>query len=332
MEPRPQQPRQPSGPRNQSPGQAASGSPQEPSSFPPTPDQDAAQQGYPGGYDPASYVAPPRSDYDYSPLDLAPPGQRRRRQLIAGAIGALSIILLGALVVFAWTLLRDETPDTDQPDRVAIATQVTGDAGQAAATPPATAEPTTMSEEPTSPAATEEPTQPPAEQADVKTDEAGLTAMLPDVAELPPGFEVTSESSLTQEDVVAALGDSRIAEQNLTKWGWTANVQREFTNAGAEAGATSSLTVSMHGFKDATSATEALPFYSDILVNLGYAEEETPDLGDSARLLRLDQEDGGVLIALYVEKGPVLYRFGGYALGGDPTQDVIDLATQVLGE
>lgn len=323
MEPRPQQPRQQGGSRNQSPAGDPAG---QTSSFQPGPEP---QHGYPAGYDPSTIVAPPRSDYDYSPLDLAPPGQRRRRQLIAGAIGALSIILLGALVVFAWTLLRDESPPTDQNDRVALATRVTGDAPNVAATPPATVVPTQPAAAPTSPPATEAPTAPAGSA--VKTDEAGLTALLPDASELPPGFEVSAESSLAMTDVVAALGDSRIAEQNLTNWGWTANVQREFTNAAAEPGATSSLTVSLHGFKDAPSATEALPFYSDILVNLGYAEQEAPALGEHARLLRLDQEDGGVVIALYVQKGPVLYRFGGYALGGDPTQDVLDLATKVLG-
>src|SRR5699024_8299499 len=146
--------------------------------------------------------------------------------------------------------------------------------------------------EPTAPPATEEPTTP--AEPTVATDEAGLTAMLPDASVLPDGFELTEETSLPEADVVTALGGSRIAEQNLEKWGWTANVQRVFTNAGAAPGTTTSLTASLHGFKDAPSAAEALPFYSDILIDaLGYAEQEAPALGETARLLRLDQEDGG---------------------------------------
>lgn len=332
MEPRPQQPRQSTGPRNQPPGQTPPNDATSP--YPSGPGHDPHGQDYPGGYDPATAVAPPRSDYDYSPLDLAPPDQRRRRQLIAGAIGALSIILVGALVVFVWTVLRDDTPDTDQPDRVANVARTTDDPeSQAAATPPATVEPTPKSEEeePTAPAATEAPTAPP--ETSVQTDEAGLTALLPDASALPAGFEVLSESSRTLDEVIAALGGSRVAEQSLTTWGWTANVERNFTNPAAAPGTTASLTVSLHGFKDAASATEALPFYSDILVNLGYEELEAPALGDTARLLRIDQEDGGVLIALYVQEGPVLYRFGGYATeGGDPSPDVIDIATLVLGQ
>ncbi|HWV23879.1 MAG TPA: hypothetical protein VNZ58_06795, partial [Thermomicrobiales bacterium] len=208
MEPRPQQPRQPTGPRNPSPGQTPAGDPSRHTSpYQPGAGYEPPQPEYPGGYDPSTVVAPPRSEYDYSPLDLAPPDQRRRRQLIAGAIGALSIILLGALVVFAWTLLRDESPNSDQNNQVAIATRVTDDPDTGAAgTPPATLEPTSAPAEPTAPAATEEPTTP--AQSGVKTDEASLTALLPDVSDLPPGFEVTNESSLTQADVVAALGDS----------------------------------------------------------------------------------------------------------------------------
>lgn len=338
MEPRPQQPRQPSGQRNQSPGQTPGGDPSSSSSHQPLHGHDPQQSGFPEGYDPTTVVAPPRSDYDYSPLDLAPPGQRRRRQLIAGAIGALSIILLGALIVFGWTVLRDDTPDDDPQDRVAIATQAPendsdaadGGANEAATPPPASEEPTTPSSEPTEPAATEASTS--GSDSSVQTDEAGLTALLPDASALPEGFELQTESVLDEQDVVTALGGSRIAEQNLADWGWTTNVQREFANEFAEAGATSSLTVSLHGFKDAASATEALPYYSDILINLGYSETDAPALGENARMLKIDQEDGGVVIALYVQKGPVLYRFGGYALNGDPAQDVLDLATQVLGE
>lgn len=331
MEPRPQQPRPASGQRTPPPGQTPAGgpAPQPTSPYQPLPGQEPHHEGYPEGYDPTAVVAPPRTDYDYSPLDLAPPGQRRRRQLIAGAIGALSIILIGALIVFGWMLLRDDNPDDDAQDRVAIATEAAGGsnaAGDPSGTPPVTVEATTESSAPTPPPATEAPTAPAA--GNVATDEAGLTAMLPAP---PAGFEAAGDTVLAQADVVTALGGSRIAEQNLTNWGWTANIQREYTNPAPEAGATSSLTVSLHGFKDAASAAESLPFYSDVLLANGYYEVETPKIGETARMLQLDQEDGGVLVALYVQEGPVLYRFGGYAMNGNPTQDVINIANQTLG-
>ncbi len=332
MEPRPQQPRHPAGGQPQS-GQAPAGGGQPPSQ----PPQEPEQQGFPEGYDPTTVVAPPRADYDYSPLDLAPPGQRRRRQLIAGAIGALSVLLIGALIVFGWMLLREDPDDSDDAqDRVAAVTQTPeaneaagGDADDAATPPPATEAPTEAA--PTQPAATEPPVEEEAPASDVATDEAGLTAILPDASTLPAGFDEGTDSTRTLEEVTNALGASRIAEQNLADWGWTANVERTFTNPAAEPGATQTVIVSLHGFKDAPSAAEALPFFTDILINLGYYDVEAPPLGESQRMLRQDQEDGTVWVTLYVQEGPVMYRYIGIAPGGDPTQDVIDLATQMLG-
>lgn len=337
MEPRPQQPRQPSGGQSQPQGQPSSGGSQPPSQ-PPPPPQGPENQGYPEGYDPTTVVAPPRADYDYSPLDLAPPGQRRRRQLIAGALGALSVVLVGALIVFGWMLVRDDPADDDPQDRVASVTQTpesneaAGDGGNVAATPPATTEAPTeeAAAEPTPPEATEPPDED-APASDVETDEAGLTAILPDSSTLPEGFDEGADASRSLEEVTNALGASRIAEQNLANWGWTANVERTFTNPAAEPGVTSSLIVSLHGFQDGPAAAEALPFFTDILINLGYYDVDPPPLGESQRMLRQDQEDGTVWVTLYVQEGPIMYRYIGIAPGGDPTQDVIDVATQMLG-
>lgn len=283
--------------------------------------------------DPQAFIAPPRTDYDYSPLDLAPPGQRRRRQLIAGAIGALSVLLLGALVVFGWVILRDDDPATDN-NLAAVATEAANDNEEAPAVA-GTPEPA----EPTAPPAQDvTPTEPPADEPAqdeaagpvIETDAGSLAQRLPTQEMLPPGFDTGTDSERTQEEVVTALGGGRPAEQNLDNWGWTANVERTFINPAPEAGATSSITVSLHGFQDPQSAAEALPFFADILLNIGYEDIEPPPLGENARLLTQPQEDGGVIVALYVQDGPVLYRFGGYSLGGDPSQDVINVATEML--
>jgi hypothetical protein len=54
-------------------------------------------------------------------------------------------------------------------------------------------------------------------------------------------------------------------------------------------------------------------------------------MGENSRILTMTDESGGVIVALYVQQGNVLYRFGGYApSGGDPTEDVIALATATL--
>ncbi len=190
------------------------------------------QSGYPEGVDPAAFIAPPRTEYDYSPLDLAPPGQRRKRQLIAAAIGALSVLLLGALLVFGWMLIRDDS-NTDDPgnDRVAVATEP-GE-NQPAGTPPAESdaaptEAATTPPEPTqAPAAEVQPTAPPAAPADA----AALTALLPTADSLPAGFDAGTDSQRDLAGVVEALGGSRSAQQALETWGWAGNVERSFNVA-----------------------------------------------------------------------------------------------------
>ncbi len=331
MEPRPQKPRQPQGGRPAQPGDG--GAPPQPpqQGYTPLPGQEP--QAYPQGYDPGAFVAPPRTDYDYSPLDLAPPGQRRRRQVIAGVIGALAVVLIGALIVFGWMLLRGEDGGDSGTNIAAVATESPGANGVAGANTDATPTPETgptEASQPTQPVSPT-PTPQPAGPA-VDTSEAGLTQLLPDPALAPAGFDSGTDSSNDLAAVVAAIGGNRQAEQNLTDWGWTANVSRAFNNTAPTDGSTDALLASLHGFKDAPSAAAALTFYADYLASTGASDVDAPALGDSARMLTSTDEGGNVSVSLYVQQGPVLYRFWGVAsAGGDPTQAVIDFATQTLG-
>lgn len=335
MEPRPQKPRQPQGGRPGQQGHGGGTPPPNTQQGPiPLPDQDV--QGYPQGYDPGAFVAPPRTDYDYSPLDLAPPGQRRRRQVIAGAIGALAVVLIGALIVFGWMLLRDNDPD-DGTNIAAVATEspaantggAAGAAGGTESTPPAGTTPTEAAAQPTQPVSPT-PT-PPAQAPAADTSEAGLTALLPDPGLVPAGFDAGTDATFDFATVVGAIGGNRQAEQNLTDWGWTANVSRTFINTAPTDGSTDALLASLHGFKDAPSAATALTYFSDVLIGAGAADVAPPAIGETARMLSTTDESGNVTVSLYVQQGPVLYRFVGTASpGGDPTQAVIDLATQTL--
>jgi hypothetical protein len=293
-------------------------------------------------------VAPPRTDYDYSPLDLAPPGQRRRRQLVAAALGGLLMLVLVAAIVFAFLVLRD--PGDDDDNILAMQTQVaaTGAAQQAStpdATEPATEETQAAGEtgQPTATASLDtageqaavEPTQPAANAGGAGPTSEELTAMLPGQDIMPVGLDSVSDSTLTLEDVVGALGGSREAETNLTNWGWSGNAQRSFTASDPAAlspDATTDLTVSLHGFSNDQAAAEALTFYSDVLVNSGYQEVEVGDIGATNRMLLMPQEDGGTTVALYIQQGPVLYRIGGYSPGGDPTTNVVNVATAVISQ
>lgn len=312
--------------------------------------------------DPATSAAPQRSDYDYSPLDLAPPGQRRRRQLVAALIGGVVVLLLIGAAAFAIVAL---TGDDDGAEDVAllqaqIATMEAGEVGtpdvteevedQVAVADPSGEE---AAGEGDAPASTEETDQavvadpageqdaaPPTETADQQAatggpSQAELEAMLPDPAAVPMGLDVVENSARTQQEVLAALGNNREAETNLANWGWTANVERSFTAADPASlapDATTNLTASLHGFATDQAAAEALTFYSDILLGLGYEEVEVGDIGATNRMLVQPQEDGGTTVALYVQQGPVLYRIGGYSPGGDPTTNVINVAQAMLSQ
>jgi len=366
MEPRPQRPRAQSGQHAQ-PTRSA-GQPQPTQAFPPGE--------YPEGLDPTSFITPPRTEYDYSPLDLAPPGQRRRRQLVAAAVGGLSVVLLGAIFFFSYLLLRDEDAPSQNDDLLAAQTQIANEAAtvsanqtviaQAAAeqtaqaqtlNPEATGEPpaavVTSGETPAADETSAAGETPPADEAaagetppaegnapDLSGNAAlsaeQLTELLPAVEQVPETLTATADDSRTQEEVVDALGGGRPAETNIADWGWTGNVERQFSVVDPEAAdpaSTTYISVSVHGFGTPEAAAEALPFFSDILVNSnGYAEVDVPELaelGDTARLLT-QTADEGQNVALYIQDGSVMYRLGGFSPAGDPTADVVAVATAML--
>lgn len=330
MEPRPQRPRQ-QPPRQPDAGQTPQ---QTPGPLPPgQPHSVVDQTGVFGGvpYDQGRYAAPPRTSYDYSPLDLVPPGQRRRRQLIAGIIGALSVLLVAALIVFGWMLLHGDSKDDDgETNLVAEATQ--SPASQPTQTANANAAKPTEAKATEAPRPTTAPTAAPtapAQTAVVNSD--ALIAILPGSNTVPDGYVQGDDGTMDQATLIENIGGGRLAEQNIAKWGWTGNASRVFTNSAATAGSTEYLAVSLHGFKDAASAQSALVFFSDILVNgLSYTEVTSPGLGESSRMLMLTDADGRTTVQLYVTQGERLYKFSGSAVGADPTQSVVDFATETL--
>ena len=303
--------------------------------------------------DPTTMVAPPRTDYDYSPLDLAPPGQRRRRQLVAAALGGLLMLVLVAAIVFAFLALRDTGGDDGDTDLAALSTQAMQTAeAKHVGTPDATepsAEETqaTAGETASQPSATAglagageqaavDPTAPAAQATGQGPTADELLAMLPASTELPiGGLDNVEDSSLTEEQVVEALGGGRDAETKLSSWGWSGNATRSYLAPDPsvlDPSATTNITISLHGFGSDQAAAEALTFYSDVLINLGYQEIEVGTIGSTNRMMSQPQEDGGTLVALYVQQGPILYRIGGYSPAGDPTTNVVNVAQFIISQ
>lgn len=163
--------------------------------------------------------------------------------------------------------------------------------------------------------------------------EAGLQNLLPGTSMMPQGLDDVDDVTRTEADVVTTLGGSRDAATRLENWGWSGNFERVFTPSDPDAlgpEATTNISVSLHGFMSEQAAADALPYYSDILVRIGYEELDVGDIGTSNRLMIQVMENGGTMVVLYIQEGTVLYRIGGYSETGDPTNDVADVARQML--
>lgn len=191
MEPRPQRPR----PQTPPPGTPPNGGQQQAPPIGPDPQQYAPHKGHPGGQDPSAFVAPPRNEYDYSPLDLQPLGQRRKRQVIAGIIGALVVVAIGALIVAGWIALRDDDDDpsvADSNDRVAELTSTATVESEPDDDAAAGGEGTPEAET----AATEPPTQPPPTPTPEATiyDANTIRTALPVVESMPGNFAEAGDS------------------------------------------------------------------------------------------------------------------------------------------
>jgi outer membrane protein assembly factor BamB len=162
-----------------------------------------------------------------------------------------------------------------------------------------------------------------------------LAELLPSANIMPEGLTESSDTNRSLAQVIEALGGSRTAETNLDAWGWSGNVERQFAapeDAPVDDAATGNIVVSIHGFGSPKGAAEALIFFSDIHINASeYVERENPNVGDSARLLTMTDQEGQTYVAHYVQDGSVMYRIGGYSAAGDPAQDVINVATAMLG-
>jgi hypothetical protein len=154
--------------------------------------------------------------------------------------------------------------------------------------------------------------------------------VLPSVNDLPDGFEMTREGELKKADVVAALGEG--SEALLTEWKWRENAFREFTIEGADPETTFFLSVSVHRTGGREGAEKLLDSLADVLASIpGYEEADVEKIGDQTRALT-NTSEGANLYALYVRQGSLVFRLGGSSATGDPSDDVIALAKQLVGE
>ena len=200
-------------------------------------------------FDPAGEPAPgmdqppsPRSPL--SPV-VAPRGERRAR-FLGPILAALLLVLVVGGAAFAVDKARDGDDQRDAADATGTARALA-----LAATPVATATTSADAAEVVETPTTEDPTAPPA-TATTKPTQVGAAAaaaasptkrtatkeptprpsslrapdFLPQVSELPDGFEQTGDDKYSKDEIIAQLGDN--GADLLGEWEWRENAYRLF--------------------------------------------------------------------------------------------------------
>lgn len=324
MEPRPPRPRSPR-PFDTSAPPASSG---------------VGERLYPGPGDATQAVNPEAYSGGLAEGPLLPRQQRRQRGALRGV--AATIVLLVLVAALGW-LFRDailgaiNSPGpspTSAPEVAGPATPTSepalADLPNALATVTPTAVAATHTPRPASTTAPAPAGAAPTPAGDIPAQTQPLLAFLPTQAQVPAGLVLTSEAERSKAEVVDSLGGSDEAAQLLDGWGWSGNAFREFAadEANAAPGAMTYLNVSVHRFADAESAANALTFFSDqVIYGQGLLEVDAPTVGEAARLLV-----GAPVAVLYVQNGPILYRFGASSAGADsdPSQELVALAQSIV--
>lgn len=183
---------------------------------------------------------------------------------------------------------------------------------------------------------TPEPTRTPEpDEGEAEPTRAPVSArsMLPTTGDLPDGFERTEDDKRVKEAVAASFSDSDEALANLNEWGWRENAYRTFevpATANPDPNAMNVINISIHRFGTERGARDALIYFADDVIGTqGLEEFEIDRIGEQSRALR-GAPDGANLVVLYVRMDNYLIRLGGYSPQGDPTDDVVAMAEQIV--
>ncbi len=309
-----------------------------------------------GRAEPAAPAATPK----IPSAEAAPATSRGRgRRLLSAALGALLLLAIAGGLAFAFDRFRDgDDGDGGAAGVAATATAIRGTeeaelaALRATPTPAPTVPPTVApTATPPPPTPTPKPTTAPTPTRRATGSGAGaagtraptpddapapppdsLEALLPTEEQVPEGLTQTREGERTEEEVAGALGTDDAA-QRLEEWEWEGNAFREFdlpADADAEPDQTNHVDVSVHRFGGAEAAEEALPYFSDLVVDAqGLEEVDVDPLGDQVRALS-GAPDGANLVILYIRSGTDLIRIGTASPEGDPTADAVAVAEAIL--
>lgn len=159
-----------------------------------------------------------------------------------------------------------------------------------------------------------------------------LSAWLLTEADMPQGVYFSHESSLSQEQAASAYPE--LDATDFSQWGWVASVDRSFTSSGRSEPSddVETVMVTLHQFGSVDSATEAIhAFVSSDEFN-GW-ERSQSDAAEAVVLTIPVSGNGiipdGVEVIVYLQLGDYVAQIRGFAFGGDPTADTLELARRL---
>jgi len=307
----------------------------------------------PGDYRPSTGVYPAGI---YRGNRSARGRQRRtnvRQTRLVAAVAAGGVAIFALAIVLAFVVFRGgDDAGTPTAPGVVVATPTVDPALAGGTTGGVVATETPVVVQPQQPtAATDAAAQPTAADASAAqptaaTDASGATLidagvytgtierLLPTVRVLPDGFVQQSNVEASREEVATSLGDPDEIDALLAGWGWNGNWQRQFEMDPALVSGpdqTIVLFVSIHRFDSVDGAGQAFPFFTQKAQELtGLAVGDGPALGDQTLWL-IGGDAGANTVSVYIQRANVVIRVYGYSASGQPQQDVVDIATNIVG-
>jgi hypothetical protein len=298
-------------------------------------------------YEPAPVGGPPPPPGGYSPGPALTPIDGSRGAKLLGpllALAVLAAIVVALVFVFVKVLGGDDDRDNNgnlAANGTPTAQSIAAPSG--AATAGATEAPTedsgaTGETEPTGEptgAETPEPTATPEPDSSEETRApASARSMLPTTGDLPEGFQRTEDDKRAKEAVAASFSNSEEALSLLNEWEWRENAYRTFEIPADDGGDPNGMTyinISIHRFGAEQGAKDALTYFADdVMGTQGLEELDIERIGEQTRALK-GAPSGANLVVLYIRVDNYLIRVGGSSPQGDPTDQVVAMAEQIVG-
>ena len=155
---------------------------------------------------------------------------------------------------------------------------------------------------------------------------ADLAALLPEPDAIAPEVVTTESGTRSLAEVAGSFADPGQAEDRLRTWGWEENAFRGYANRDPDQAPLRTLQISLHQFRSADGATDALSYFLEARAQaLGQREVDVPDpTGDETRAIS-GESDGAtestgnaVEATAYIRVNNVLARITAVSTSPDP--------------